>query len=49
MPRDSYLLGTKLGRYSGTRFDFSAARVLESVEVSLERMKTDHLDILLLP
>jgi aryl-alcohol dehydrogenase-like predicted oxidoreductase len=47
VPRDSYLLGTKLGRYSGTRFDFSAARVLESVEVSLERMKTDHLDILL--
>jgi aryl-alcohol dehydrogenase-like predicted oxidoreductase len=45
--RDSYLLGTKLGRYSGTRFDFSASRVLESVEVSLERMKTDHLDILL--
>src|SRR4051812_16748739 len=47
VPRDSYLLGTKLGRYSGTRFDFSARRVLESVEVSLERMKTDHLDVLL--
>jgi L-galactose dehydrogenase len=47
VPRDSYLLGTKLGRYSATRFDFSARRVLESVEVSLERMGTDHLDILL--
>lgn len=47
VPRDRYILGTKLGRYSGTRFDFSAARVLESVEVSLERMKTDHLDIIL--
>src|SRR5438105_1193464 len=47
VPRDSYLLGTKLGRYSGTRFDFSASRVIESVEVSLERMKTDHLDIIL--
>ena len=45
--RETYLLGTKLGRYSGTRFDFSASRVIESVEVSLERMKTDHLDILL--
>jgi len=45
--RESYLLGTKLGRYSGTRFDFSASRVLESVEVSLERMRTDHLDIIL--
>src|ERR1700710_824086 len=47
VPRDSYLLGSKLGRDSGTRFDFSGARVLESVEVSLERMKTDHLDIIL--
>ncbi|HZL35900.1 MAG TPA: aldo/keto reductase [Tepidisphaeraceae bacterium] len=47
VPRNSYLLGTKLGRYSGTRFDFSGARVLESVEVSLERMRTDHLDIVL--
>ena len=47
VPRDRYLLGTKLGRYSGTRFDFSAARVIESVEVSLERMRTDHLDIIL--
>ena len=45
--RDSYLLGTKLGRYSGTRFDFSGRRVLESVEISLERMRTDHLDIVL--
>src|SRR3954464_270344 len=40
VPRESYLLGSKLGRYSGTRFDFSASRVIESVEVSLERMKT---------
>lgn len=47
VPRDSYLLGTKLGRYSGTRFDFSARRVIESVEISLERMKVDHLDICL--
>ncbi len=47
VPRDSYLLGTKLGRYNPTRFDFSARRVLESVEVSLERMRTHHLDILL--
>ena len=47
VPRDSYLLGTKLGRYTGKRFDFSARRVLESVETSLERMKVDHLDICL--
>lgn len=47
VPRDSYILGTKLGRYTGNRFDFSARRVLESVETSLERMKVDHLDICL--
>lgn len=47
VPRDSYRLCTKLGRYSGTHFDFSARRVAESIDVSLERMKTDHLDIIL--
>src|SRR3954447_5013739 len=47
VPRDSYLLGTKLGRYSGTHFDFSARRVVESVDVSLERMGVEHLDIIL--
>jgi L-galactose dehydrogenase len=47
VPRDSYLLGTKLGRYSGEHFDFSARRVQESVHVSLERMKVDHLDVIL--
>src|SRR3954463_12372980 len=45
--RDSYLLGTKLGRYSGTHFDFSARRVVESIDVSLERMGVDHLDVIL--
>ncbi|MCA9247062.1 MAG: aldo/keto reductase [Planctomycetales bacterium] len=47
VPRDSYLLGTKLGRYSGTHFDFSAQRVVESVDISLERMGVEHLDICL--
>jgi aryl-alcohol dehydrogenase-like predicted oxidoreductase len=46
--RDSYILGTKLGRYSLEHFDFSAKRVDESIHVSLHRMNTDHLDILLL-
>jgi aryl-alcohol dehydrogenase-like predicted oxidoreductase len=46
--RDSYLLGTKLGRYSDIHFDFSAKRVEESVHISLQRLKTDHLDVLLL-
>lgn len=47
IPRDQYILGTKLGRYAPAQFDFSARRVVESVEVSLERMKVDHLDIVL--
>src|SRR6516165_3124006 len=47
VPRDSYLLGTKLGRYDLAHFDFSARRVVESVDVSLHRLRTDHLDIVL--
>src|SRR5258707_8940723 len=47
VPRDSYILGTKLGRYSGAHFDFSARRVVESVDVSLHRMGVSHLDIVL--
>ena len=47
IPRDSYYLCSKLGRYAPTHFDFSAKRVRESVDISLERMKTDYLDIIL--
>lgn len=47
VPRDSYLLCTKLGRYDLNHFDFSARRVVESVDVSLHRLGTDHLDIVL--
>jgi L-galactose dehydrogenase len=47
VPRDQYLLGTKLGRYDLQHFDFSARRVLESVDVSLHRMGVGHLDIVL--
>ena len=47
VPRDRYLLCTKLGRYAPQHFDFSARRVAESVDVSLERMKVDHLDVIL--
>ena len=45
--RDRYTLCSKLGRYDLTHFDFSARRVAESVDVSLHRLGTDHLDILL--
>ncbi|HEY0966385.1 MAG TPA: aldo/keto reductase [Opitutaceae bacterium] len=47
VPRDRYQLCTKLGRYDLAHFDFSARRVAESVDVSLHRLGTDHLDIVL--
>src|SRR5215203_3359188 len=47
VPRDSYLLCTKLGRYDLQHFDFSAKRVAESIDVSLHRLGTDHLDVVL--
>lgn len=47
VPRDRYLLGTKLGRYDLAHFDFTARRVVESVDVSLHRMGVEYLDIML--
>jgi L-galactose dehydrogenase len=47
VPRESYTLCSKLGRYDLAHFDFSAKRVAESVDVSLHRLGTDHLDIML--
>lgn len=47
VPRESYTLCTKLGRYDLNHFDFSAKRVAESVDVSLHRLGTDHLDMVL--
>ena len=47
VPRDRYYLGSKLGRYSVKHFDFSPRRVAESVDISLERLGTDYLDIML--
>ena len=47
IPRDRYLLCSKLGRYDAAHFDFSAKRVVESVDVSLKRMRVDHLDLCL--
>src|ERR1043166_9358665 len=47
IPREKYLLGTKLGRYDGAHFDFSARRVVESVDISLHRMGVEYLDICL--
>lgn len=47
VPRNSYFLGTKLGRYDRAHFDFSARRVAESVDVSLHRLGVEYLDVML--
>lgn len=47
IPRHEYHLGTKLGRYAPAHFDFSAKRVVESIDVSLMRMGVEYLDIAL--
>ena len=47
VPRDRYILGTKLGRYDLEHFDFSTRGASESVDVSLKRMGVDYLDIVL--
>ncbi len=47
IPRDEYVLCTKLGRYAPQHFDFSARRVQESVDLSLERMRVDYIDLMI--
>lgn len=52
MPRDSYVLCTKIGRVlnadrSAFVYDYSREGVLRSIEGSLERLKTDRIDIVL--
>ncbi|MFI7542126.1 aldo/keto reductase [Actinoplanes sp. NPDC049599] len=43
--RDAYTLATKVGRYGLDDFDFGAARVRRSVDESLARLGTGHLDL----
>jgi len=48
IPRQAYYLATKIGRYSPDikeMFDFSAERVVQSVEESLSRLNLDYLDL----
>jgi L-galactose dehydrogenase len=46
MPRDCYILATKVGRYGADEFDFSAQRVTASVDESLRRLQVDHIDLI---
>jgi len=44
--RERYLVATKVGRYGLTEFDFSAARVVRSVEESCARLGVETIDLL---
>ncbi|MCJ1485102.1 hypothetical protein MMC06_005275 [Schaereria dolodes] len=43
--RHDYFLLTKVGRTGGSEFDYSAAWVRKSVQRSLQRLKTEYLDV----
>ena len=44
--RDRAIISTKCARFGAEDFDFSAQRVATSVDESLQRLRTDHVDIL---
>ncbi|OWA52576.1 L-galactose dehydrogenase [Hypsibius exemplaris] len=49
IPRQAFFIATKVGRYSGTveeMFDFSAKRVIHSVEESLNRLGLAYVDVI---
>jgi L-galactose dehydrogenase len=46
VPREQYFLATKVGRYGENEFDFSAARVTQSVDESLTRLGVEYVDII---
>lgn len=44
--RHEVFLSTKCGRYDAADFDFSAKRIERSIDDSLRRLRTDHVDLL---
>ncbi|MCQ6557487.1 aldo/keto reductase [Paenibacillus mendelii] len=48
LPRDKFLLSTKAGRYGVDMFDFTANKIVVSLEESLARLHTDYVDMLFL-
>ncbi|BCM88244.1 pyridoxal 4-dehydrogenase [Abditibacteriota bacterium] len=48
VPREKYILATKVGRYGADapNFDFSAGRVTKSVDESLSRLGVDYVDLI---
>jgi L-galactose dehydrogenase len=45
--RDKVVLCTKCGRYGKDAFDFSASRIRASIDESLQRLRTDRVDMLI--
>ncbi len=45
--RKDVILATKCGRYGMDSFDFSAARITQSIDESLARLRTDYVDLFL--
>lgn len=45
VPRERYILATKVGQYDDGVFDFSAARVARSIDESCARLGVDHVDL----
>jgi L-galactose dehydrogenase len=45
--RQGTILSTKCGRYGAADFDFSAKRVIASMDESLRRLRTDYIDLFL--
>jgi L-galactose dehydrogenase len=43
--RERIVLSTKCGRYDFAGFDFSAKRITASIDESLKRLRTDHVDL----
>ena len=48
IPKDKFIISTKVGRYGDDLFDFSESTIKTSINLSLERLKLDYVDILLL-
>jgi L-galactose dehydrogenase len=46
MPRDAYVLATKIGRYGDKEWDFSREATLRSLDESLGRLKSGRIDVL---
>lgn len=46
VPRHHYMLATKVGRYGDSQWDFSREATLRSVDESLQRLRTDYIDLI---